>query len=58
MLVHLEKVFLALKVFLEFLYLVLVDFRDILLLVLVVVQDLLHDEKPGIQLVALFSCPL
>ena len=58
MLVHLEKVFLALQVFLEFLDFILVDFCDIILLVLVVVKDLLHDEKSGIQLIALFGCPL
>jgi hypothetical protein len=57
LLIHLEKVFLALKVFLEFLDLIFVYFCDILLLVLVVVKDLLHDEKPGIQLIALFGCP-
>ena len=58
MLVHLEKVFLALKVFLEFLDLIFVDFCDILLLVLVVVKDLLHYEKSGVQLIALFGCTL
>ena len=58
MLIHLEKVFLALQVFLEFLDFILVDFCDIILLVLVVVKDLLHDEKSGIQLIALFGCPL
>ena len=58
MLIHLEKVFLALQVFLEFLDFILVDFCDIILLVLVVVKDLLHNEKSGIQLIALFGCPL
>ena len=58
MLIHLEKVFFALQVFLEFLDFILVDFCDIILLVLVVVKDLLHNEKSGIQLIALFGCPL